>query len=103
MKLSEIKGKKALEAIADLIDPLATIFSDKNFQEAYKSGKPVLEIAKMMLKSHPDEIITILAVLDGEDPENYKVDLLTLPKKLFEVINDPDIQTLFFSLDQTEI
>lgn len=102
MKLSEIKGKKALEALADLIDPIAIIASDKDFLEARSAGKPMLEIAKMMLKAHPDEIITILAILDGEDPANYEVNMLTLPIKLYEVINDKEIQTLFFSLDQTE-
>lgn len=102
MKLSDIKGKKALETLADLIEPLATIASDKAFQEARNAKKPMLKIAEMVLRSHPDEIITILALLDGADPANYEVTLLTLPAKLMEAINDPEVKTLFFSLEQTE-
>lgn len=102
MKLSEIKGKKAIETTAELIEPLAHILADGTISEAVKAQKPVLSIVKMLLKGWPDEVIAILALLDGADPETYEVNMLTLPVKLLEVLNDQDIQTLFFSLDQTE-
>ena len=102
MKLSEINGKKALETLADLIDPLAAILADGTIRDAINAKEPMLSIAKTMLKKWPDEIITILALLDGEDPTQYEVNLLTLPRKLYEVINDKDVQMLFFSLEQTE-
>lgn len=102
MKLSEIKGAKALETLADLIDPLAKIANDEEFRNAWSAKKPALEIAKIALKRFPEEIMTILALLDGADPDKYECSLLSLPAKLFEVINDPEIQTLFFSLGQTE-
>jgi hypothetical protein len=102
MKLSEIKGKKALETTAELIDPLAHILADGTIQDAVKAKMPKLEIVKLMLKRWPDDVITILALLDGEDPATYEVNMLTLPMKVYELINDPDIHTLFFSLEQTE-
>ena len=102
MKLSEIKGRKALETLADMIDPMARILADGTVRDAVNAKEPVLSIAKTVLKKWPDEVITILALTDGEDPAHYEVDLLTLPKKLFEVINDKEIQKLFFSLEQTE-
>lgn len=102
MKLSEIKGKKALETTAELIEPLAHILADGTISEAVKAQKPVLSIVKMLLKGWPDDVITILALLDGADPATYEVNMLTLPVKLLEVLNDPEVQTLFFSLGQTE-
>jgi hypothetical protein len=42
-------------------------------------------------------VIEILAILDGADPKDYaeKVTLFTLPAKLLEIINDPDLMSLF--------
>lgn len=102
MKLSEIKGKKALETTAELIEPLAHILADGTISEAVKAQKPVLHIVKLLLKGWPDDVITILALLDGADPATYEVNMLTLPVKLLEILNDPEVQTLFFSLGQTE-
>lgn len=95
MKLSEIKGEKALDALADLIDPLSAICLDEVIQKSVKSGEPKLLLAKKILKGHKKEVIKILAILDGADPETYEVDLLTLPAKLIQIINDPEVVSLF--------
>jgi hypothetical protein len=102
MKLSEIKGKKALEMIADLMEPIAKILENGEIKKAVDNNEPVIKIVQRLLKGWPDEVITILALLDGKRPETYEVNLLTLPTKVLELINDPEIQTLFFSQDQTE-
>lgn len=102
MKLSEIKGKKAIEMIADLMEPIAKILENGEIKKAVDNNEPVIKIVQRLLKGWPDEVITILALLDGEKPETYEVNLLTLPVKVLELINDPEIQTLFFSQDQTE-
>lgn len=102
MKLSEIKGTKAIETTAELIEPLATIFADGTIKAAVDANEPAIVIVKKLLKRWPKEIMTILALLDGENPKTYEVNMLTLPMKLLEVLNDPEVQTLFFSLGQTE-
>lgn len=102
MKLSEIKGKKAIETTAALIEPLAAILADGSIKAAVDAKEPALAIVKKLLLGWPNEVITILALLDGADPKTYEVNLLTLPVKLMEVLNDPEVQTLFFSLGPTE-
>ena len=102
MKLSDIKGEQAIEAMADLMEPLAMIFADEEIQKSVKNDEPKLMLVKKMLKGHKREVIQILAILDGEKPELYEVNLLTLPRKLLEVINDPEVQSLFSSQGQNK-
>lgn len=95
MKLSEIKGDAALDALADLMEPAARIFADDAVKDSIKSGEPKLILAKKLIKGHKKEVIEILAILDGADPATYQVTLLTLPLKLLEILNDPDCANLF--------
>lgn len=97
MKLSEYKGEQALDMLADLIEPAAAIMADEEIASLAKSGMPAIKIVKPIIKNHKSEVIEILAVLDGEDPKKYaeKVNLFTLPKKLLEILNDPDLMSLF--------
>lgn len=93
MKLSEIKGDRALDVLADIMEPLARILTDEEITK--NNGEPKLLLAKKILKGHKKEVIEILAILDGEKPETYEVNLLTLPVKLVEILNDPEIGNLF--------
>ena len=95
MKLSEIKGEKALDAMADLLDPLALIFADPEIQRSVKNDEPKMILVKKILKTHKKEAIQIMAILDGETPETYEISLLKIPLKLLEIINDPEVQSLF--------
>lgn len=102
MKLSEYKGEQALDMLADIIEPAAIIMADKEIAAFAKSGMPAIKFVKPIIKNHKKEVIEILAVLNGEDPKRYaeKVNLFTLPKKLLEIINDPDLMSLFSSQGQ---
>lgn len=95
MKLSEIKGETALDALAALLDPVAELCRDKEWLALLKTDK--LAAAKNLLRDHKPQIIAIMAVLDGETPETYltKVNLLTLPRQVLELLNDPELMLLF--------
>lgn len=95
MKLSEIKGEKALDAMADLLEPLSLIFADPEIQRSVKNEEPKLILVKKILKAHKKEAIQIMAILDGETPETYEISLLKIPMKLLEITNDPEVQSLF--------
>lgn len=95
MKLSEIKGEKALEVVADLIDPITLILADNEFIELYKSNKPKILVVKKLLKTHQKETLTILALLNDEDPETYKPSIVELPKMLLDIFNDEELKSLF--------
>lgn len=97
MKLSEIKGKEAITTLANLMEPVSKIAADKDVQDAVQSKQPLPIIVKKLLQGHPDEVIEVLALLDGADPKSYEPSLLSLPMKLLEILNDEEIQALFFS------
>ena len=100
MKLSEIKGEQALDVLADLIDPVSEIVADKEIYSAVKAKVPSLKVAKLAIKAHKKAVISILAILDGADPEQYQPNIFELPKKLMEIINDPMVEELFTSQSQ---
>jgi hypothetical protein len=101
MKLSEIKGEHALDVLADLLDPISEIVSDKEIATIIKSKMPKVKIIKPAIKNHKKAVIQALALLDGVPPEEYEVNLLTLPLKILEILNDPMIEELFSSQSQT--
>lgn len=103
MKLSDYKGEQALDILADLIEPAASIMADKEIVALARAKAPPLKIIRPAIKNHKKEVIEILAILDGENPEGYadKVGILTLPGKLIEILNDPDVMSLFTSQGQT--
>lgn len=101
MRLSEIKGQEAIDALADLIKPATEIFSDKKVVELLR-GQNKIEAIQVMLKTHGKAVIEMLAILDRQDPATYEPSIVTLPMKLLEFLNDPEVTELFFSQAQTE-
>lgn len=98
MKLSDIKGDRVLDVIADVIDPIANMVQDKDvaamferkavpegmdardfFAERMRKGMPVL------LKGHKADIIAIMAAIEGVAPEQYAASL-DLPKLFTDVM-----------------
>lgn len=104
MRLSDYKGEDALDLLAEIIEPASEIMADKEVARLIKTeGTPIFKIVKPMIKNHKAAIIQILATLEGEDVEEYrnKVTVLTLPKKLLEMLNDTSLKELFQSQGQT--
>lgn len=102
MSISKLEGDAALDALADLIEPAAVTFGDPEMSKLVRSGQ-TLEAVKFAIRNHKREVTEILAILDGKDPATYKPRLLTAPIKLLEILNDDEIQTLFFSPGKTEV
>ena len=94
MKSSEIKDEKALDVLADLIDPASDIIQDEDFRKEFLEGDKKKAV-KLILKNHKKSIIEILAILDGKSIDEYEVKILTLPAKILEILNDPDLVQLF--------
>ena len=93
-KLSEIKGEEALDVLAEIIEPAAQIFTDENVKEALKSGSRI-KATKIILKDHTKAILTLMATLEETPVEEYKPTLLALPALIIEVLNDPELNSLF--------
>lgn len=99
MKISEIKGERALDVLSELIEPVAEIMADNEIKEAYES-KNAAKAISVAIKRHKKAIITVMAAVDGVPADNYEVNLFTLPFKLLELLNDPAIAEFFTSQGQ---
>lgn len=103
MKLSDIKGDRVLDVIADIIDPIANMVQDKDvsamferkavpegmdardfFAKRMRKGMPVL------LKGHKADIIAIMAAIEGVTPEQYaaSLNLAKLFTDVMELVTD---------------
>jgi len=107
MKLSEIKGDRAVEVIADLIEPVANIASDKECADLF-SVKPVkgedgnvtarkhlVKKVPLLLKTHKRDVIQIIATLDGKSIDD--MNLFNIMQSLISMIQDEALIELFTS------
>lgn len=115
MKLSDIKGYRVLDVIADIIDPIANIAQDKDVaamfkREAVPEGMDAHDFfaARMrksvpaLLKGHKSDIIAILAAIEGVAPEQYaaSLNLAKLFTDVMELLTD-DAFLSFLSSSET--
>lgn len=98
MKLSDIKGDRVLDVIADIIDPIANMVQDKDVAAMFKReavpdgmeahdffAKRMRKGLPVLLKSHKADIIAIMAAIEGVTPEQYAASL-DFPKLFTDVM-----------------
>lgn len=111
MKLSEIKGERVFDVIADIIEPIAVIAEDEEAANLFKRErcpegmtpaqfmlKKIRKSMPKLVRAHRDEICTILAVIADTSKEEYvkNVTMVSLLRDVMELLNDPEF-TAFFS------
>ena len=112
MRLSDIKGDRVFDVIADIIDPIANIASDETASALFKREKLpegmtakafLLERARKavpaLLKGHKGDIIAVLATIEGVSANDYRSSL-TLAKLMHdtaELLTDEAFGELFIS------
>lgn len=99
MRLSDIKDENALDVLAEIIEPLGEILSDEDVKKAWEKNKKLKAIS-VAIKNHKESVIYIMATLDGVPVKKYRIDLLTLPAKIIEIISDPMLTDFFNSQGQ---
>lgn len=99
--ISDFRGEEAIELCGDIIDPAIEIFGDEEVKEAWDSGNK-LKAAKIICKKHPKDVITILAIMEGETYEEYKdkVTPLTAPVKIVSLLNNKELASFLSYQDQ---
>lgn len=95
-KLSEIQNEDALDVLCDLLDPTMAIVKDPAVLVCIKK-KDKLAATKVAIKNHKGSVLEILAILEGIPLSEYKVSLVELPIKVYEVLNDPVLLDFFVS------
>lgn len=96
--MNEIKSRsneESLDLFADLLEPVAEILADAEVKEAFELKR--IRGVKVAIKKHKAEVIQILALVDGIPVDEYKVNVFTLPLKLLELLNKPEVAELFQS------
>lgn len=104
MRLSDVKGERTFEVVADIIEPVYRIAQDEAAVEML-SPKPCPEgedpkkfMARRLvagvpalLRSHKGDLVAIMAAIEGEDVEEYaaSLDLAKLATSLAELVSDP--------------
>nr|DAG44425.1 MAG TPA: hypothetical protein [Caudoviricetes sp.] len=104
MRLSNVKGERTFEVVADIIEPVYRIAQDEAAVEML-SPKPCPEgedpkkfMARRLvagvpalLRSHKGDLVAIMAAIEGEDAEEYaaSLDLAKLVVSLTELVSDP--------------
>lgn len=112
MKLSDIHGERVFDVIADIIDPIANIAEDEKASAMFRrekipEGMTVKKFATQrarkalpaLLKDHKNDIIAILAAIEGVSAESYKgaLNLVKLMRDATELLTDDTFTALFLS------
>ena len=112
MKLSDIKGERTLDVIAEVIEPIANIAEDEKTAALFKREKlPEGENATtfllkrikaslpVLLKRHKRDLITIFAAIEGVSYNEYAatLNLEKLAIDLLELFADEAFRVFFIS------
>lgn len=93
-----------LELFADLLEPVGAIIMDKAWAVKWQAGDKFGAI-RAAIKGHTDQVVEILARIEGKDPATYQIDGMALFIKLTAMFNRPDLDgmagSLFTSQPQT--
>lgn len=92
-KLSEIQNEEALDVLADILGPVMEIAQDKNVKA--QGGK--MAAIQYVIKNHKKALLMILAALDGVPYEDYNINIIQIPIKVTELLNDKDLMDFFQS------
>ena len=112
MRLSDIKGDRTLDVIAEIIDPIANIAEDEEAAAMFKREKRpegmtakkclmerVRKSLPVLLKGHKADIIAILSAIEGVSAEEYNgsLNLVKLVKDCTDLLTDEAFMQLFIS------
>lgn len=93
MRLSEFQDEQAIEVVAKLLAPIGRIAANAKNMEA--KGKSAAEFAGALLQNSPKEVLTMLAVLSGQEPAQYHCTAASVLADVFQMLSDPELMQLF--------
>lgn len=108
MRISEFKGEKALDLLAEIIEPAAAIFADEAVTNAFKKDteenkKGIPALAAHIFKNHKAETLEILAALNNVSVDKYNANPIMIIAQLMTVLQDTmsqDVLAVFTSQAQ---
>ena len=104
LKILELENEQALDALADIIEPLNEIWTDEELAKIANgdgnSNTKGLKIIRRIIKEHKQAIMQIVAALDGVDVKDVKVNIISLVARMNELktfIFTSGLSDLFYS------
>lgn len=103
MRLSDIKGDRVFDVIADIAGPVYSIATDEEARAFFKrvgggdDGPSIEEKLRdampSLLRGHRDDLVAIMAAIEGVSAEEYRKNLTMagLLKGLYEILTDEDL------------
>lgn len=117
MRLSDVKGERTLDVIADIIDPVANLTESDAAKALFKKEKlpeganPVAHAVQRirrtvpkLLKTNKRDLITIMAAIAGKPYDEFVegMNLVSLTKDLIELFSDTAFVELFIQAQTSE-
>ena len=105
MRLSEVKGERALDVIAELVDPVANIAQDPDVTAMFTGEGEIADKARKavpaLLKGHRSDVVAILSTIAGVAPEEYvaEMSLESVIRDVYELITDEELLAFLSSFD----
>lgn len=93
MRLSDFKDEKAIEVVADLIDPISVIAQE--VKKVKKDGMSVAQLVAIALKNCKKEAIQMFAILNDIPVEEYHCTGATILSDMIQMFSDPQLMQLF--------
>ena len=93
MRLSDFKDEKAIEVVADLIDPISVIAQE--VKKTKKDDMSVAQIVAIALKNCKKEAMQMFAVLNDIPVEEYHCTGVTILSDMIQMFSDPQLMQLF--------
>lgn len=96
MAITDIRGEAAVNLLADLIEPVTAIATDKAIAEFRNDGSvPITTIAKVAVKRHASDVVEILAACNGIPKEEYSGNIIDILREFTALINDKELMDFF--------
>lgn len=99
-KISEYQDGDALDLLADIMEPAAEIMVDDDVRKAFENDGKIKGVS-IAIKKHKDAVMSIMARLDNVPIEDFHCNVLTLPARLLEILNDEQLLEFFTEQAQT--
>ena len=110
MRLSDIKGERVFDVMADLIEPVASLATDENVSKFFSKATPeegqsmrdyaiarIRECVPSLLRDHKEELCAILSSIEGVTVDEYvsKLTMASLVNDVIELLNDSEFLAFF--------
>jgi hypothetical protein len=105
MKLSDVKGSRTFEVIADIVVPIANISEDDTVMELFDRreipegmdkrtfiAERIKTSVPCLVRDHKSDVLAILAAIEGVDTDEYEngLTLAKLVGDLYELVTDDE-------------